>query len=402
MINNSTIYLNQTPIGTLAQKDNKIYFEYNKAFLKTGIQISPYKLPLKAGLFRCDDDTFEGLWGVFADSLPDGWGRLLMDRHLVRLGVNPQSITPLDRLAYVGNYGMGALRYEPVREVDEPLGEVVLDDLAQSSQAIFEGTSEVMLDELLALGGSSTGARPKVLVQLSLDGKKMVHGRQQLQEGYAHYMVKFSNALDGVESGAIEYAYALMAKEAGIEMPNTVLLEGKYGRYFGCERFDRIGDERVHMHSVAGLTHSDFRLPIRVSALDYDDLMTLTLDLTKNYQEVHKMFRLACFNLFAHNRDDHAKNFSFLMDAQGVWRLSPAYDLTFSYGVGAVHSTMYMGEGLHPKVEHLLALAKNHGIKKASVIVEEVQSAVNSWSDIAKEVEISKTVYQMIQKSMMQ
>jgi serine/threonine-protein kinase HipA len=400
MIKTLQVHLNQTLIGTLAQKDNKIYFEYDRAFLKSGIQISPYKLPLKVGLFRCDDDTFEGLWGVFADSLPDGWGRLLMDRHLVRLGVNPQSITPLDRLSYIGNYGMGALRYEPVREVDAPLGEVVLDDLAQSSQAILEGTSEMMLDELLALGGSSAGARPKVLVQLSHDGTKMIHGRQQLQEGYAHYMVKFSNTLDGKESGAIEYAYALMAKEAGIEMPNTVLLEGRQGRYFGCERFDKIGDERVHMHSVAGLTHSDFRLPIQDFALDYDDLMALTLDLTKNYQEVHKMFRLACFNLFAHNRDDHAKNFSFLMDAQGVWRLSPAYDLTFSYGVGAEHSTMYMGEGLHPKVEHLLALAKKHGIKKGSDIVEEVQHAIMHWEKWANKVKLSKQAREKIAKTL--
>jgi len=129
------IHLNQTPIGTLAQKNNKIYFEYNKAFLKTNIELSPYKLPLKAGLFRCDDDTFEGLWGVFADSLPDGWGRLLMDRHLIGLGINTKSITPLDRLAYVGNYGMGVLRYEPVKEIDEPFNEIILDDLAQSSEA---------------------------------------------------------------------------------------------------------------------------------------------------------------------------------------------------------------------------------------------------------------------------
>ena len=200
--------LNQTPIGTLAQKDNKIYFEYNKEFLKSGIEISPYKLPLKAGLFRCDDDTFE---------------------------------------------------------------EIILDDLAQSSEAILEGSSEVMLDELLALGGSSAGARPKVLVQLSDDKKKIIHGRQKLKKGFAYYMVKFSNSLDSKESGAIEYAYSLMAKEAGVQMPPTALIEGKYGRYFAIERFDRVGDERVHMHSIAGLVHADFRFP----TLDYDDLMML-------------------------------------------------------------------------------------------------------------------------------
>ena len=379
-------FYNQTPIGTLAQKDGKIYFEYDKAFLKSGIQISPYKLPLKAGVFRCDDDTFKGLWGVFADSLPDGWGRLLMDRHLMRLGISPQSITPLDRLAYVGEYGMGALRYEPVREIDEPLDEIILDHLAKGSEAILEGSSDAMLDELLALGGSSAGARPKVLVQLSDDKKEVVHGRQKLRDGFSHYMVKFSNQHDGKESGAVEYAYSLMAKEAGLEMPETALIEGKRGRYFAVKRFDRVGDERVHMHSVAGLVHADFRYP----ALDYDDVMRLTLHLTKHYEDVSKMFRLACFNLFAHNRDDHAKNFSFLMDTQGAWRLSPAYDLTFSYGVGAEHSTMYLGEGRNPTVEHLSQLAKKYQIKNAKEIIDEVRYGVSLWEEIAKEIGISK------------
>jgi len=386
------VHLNQTPIGTLAQKDKKIYFEYNKAFLKSGIQISPYKLPLKAGLFRCDDDTFEGLWGVFADSLPDGWGRLLMDRHLIRLGVNPKSITPLDRLAYVGKYGMGALRYEPVREIDEPLEEIVLDNLAKSSEAILEGSSDAMLDELLALGGSSTGDRPKVLVQLSDDKKEVIHDRQKLRDGFSHYMVKFSNAHDGKESGAVEYAYSLMAKEAGLEMPETVLIEGKHGRYFAIKRFDRVGDERGHMHSVAGLVHTDFRYP----ALDYDDLMRLTLHLTKHYEDVSKMFRLECFNLFAHNRDDHAKNFSFLMDSAGVWRLSPAYDLTFSYGVGIEHSTMYLGESKNPTVEHLLQLAKKYQIKNAKEIIDEVRYGVSLWEKTAKNAGISKKMIEKI------
>ncbi len=389
-----TIHLTQTPIGTLAQKDGKIYFEYNKAFLKSGIQISPYKLPLKAGVFRCDDDTFEGLWGVFADSLPDGWGRLLMDRHLIRLGVDPKSITPLDRLAYVGEYGMGALRYEPVREIDEPLEEIVLDNLAKSSEAILEGSSDAMLDKLLALGGSSAGARPKVLIQLSDDKKEVIHGRQKLRDGFSHYMVKFSNAHDGKESGAVEYAYSLMAKKVGVEIPKTALIEGRYGRYFSVKRFDRVGDERVHMHSVAGLVHTDFRYP----ALDYDDLMRLTLHLTKNFEDVGKMFRLACFNLFAHNRDDHAKNFSFLMDSKGAWRLSPAYDLTFSYGVGVEHSTMYLGEGRNPTVEHLLQLAKKYQIKNAKEIIDEVRYGVSLWEKIAKAIGISKATVKKVEE----
>jgi len=160
MINTLTNHLTQQKnqkVGTLAQKNKKIYFEYDKAFLKTGIELSPYKLPLKAGLFRCDDDTFEGLWGLFADSLPDGWGRLLMDRHLLRLGVNPRALSPLDRLAYVGSHAMGALGYEPEHAVESEIESIVLDDLAKSSQEILEGSSEKLLDELSVRSYSEIG-----------------------------------------------------------------------------------------------------------------------------------------------------------------------------------------------------------------------------------------------------
>ena len=397
-MNKLTIHLTQTKtkkVGTLAIRDKKIYFEYDKDFLKTGIELSPYKLPLKSGLFRCDDDTFDGLWGLFNDSLPDGWGRLLMDRHLMRLGINPHSLSPLDRLAYVGSHSMGALSYEPEREVENSIDTIVLDDLAESSAEILEGSSETLLDELLSLNGSSAGARPKVLVQISSDQKQIIHGRQELQEGFSHWMVKFASSMDSSEIGTIEYAYSLMAREAGLQMPQTALIEGKKGRYFAIKRFDRVGDKHVHMHSVAGLTHSDFRFP----TLDYDDLLALTLHLTKNIQEVEKVFRLACFNLFTHNRDDHAKNFSFVMDEKGVWNFSPVYDVTFSNGPGGEHSTMYMGEGKYPTSEHLLQLAKKHGIKKADAIIENVKQARDKWKIFAEEAKVSKKSQESIWKS---
>ena len=394
-IHKLTVHLYQAAIkkvGTLAIKDRKIYFEYDADFLKTGIELSPYKLPLKPGVQRCDDDTFEGLWGLFADSLPDGWGRLLIDRHFLKQGINPAALSPLDRLALVGDNAMGALSYKPEIEMESHLEQIVLDDLAQSSKEILEGSSDVMLDELLSLGGSSAGARPKVLVQFSDDKREVVHGRQVLREGFSHRMVKFASSSDMRDIGAVEYAYALMAKAAGVQMPETTLIEGRRGRYFASKRFDRIGDMRVHMHSVAGLTHSDFRFP----TLDYDDLLSLTLHLTKNMQEVEKMFRLACFNLFAHNRDDHAKNFSFLMDEKGKWRLSPAYDLTFSYGPGGEHSTMYLGEGKAPGEEHLEALGRKHLIKGCREIIAEVEAAVASWERFAKEAGVSKRLMQEI------
>jgi len=397
MVNKLTIHLNTTikqKVGTLAIKDRKIYFEYDKEFLKTGMEISPYKLPLKEGLQVCTDSPYEGLWGVFNDSLPDGWGRLLMDRYLMRLGVNPATLSPLDRLSYIGAYGMGALSYEPVRENDQSiLTDIVLDDLAASSQQILEGSSEILVDELLTLNASSAGARPKVMVQMNESKTKIIHGSQALKEGFSHWMIKFASSVDNHEIGAIEYAYSLMAKEAGLQMPETALLEGKKGRYFACERFDRVEDWRVHMHSMAGLVHSDFRYP----SLDYDDVMSLNLHLTKNIQEVYKVFRLACFNLFAHNRDDHAKNFSYLMDEKGAWHFSPVYDITFSNGPGGEHSMMYLGEGKNPTKEHLRKLAHKHGLKEADEIILKVQESIEKWKEFAKIAGVSKKTQSIIE-----
>ncbi len=386
------VSLNQIPIGTLAQKNQKIYFEYDANFLKSNIQISPYKLPLKSGVQRCDDYTFGGIWGVFADSLPDGWGRLLVDRHLMKLGINPASVSILERLAFVGNGGMGALSYKPSKKIDSGFGRVVLDDLAQSSNEILEGSSEYMLEELLALSGSSAGARPKVLVQISDDKKEIVSGNQKLKSGFSDWIVKFASSSDSRDIGAVEYAYSIMAKNAGISMSETALLEGKKSRYFAIKRFDRAGDKRVHMHSLAGLVHVDFRFP----TLDYEDVLKLTLHLSKSYKDLEMAFRLACFNLFAHNRDDHAKNFSFLMDESGNWSFSPAYDLTFSFGPGGEHSTLYLGEGKNPTQKQLLELAKKFNIKNALQTIEQVKEAVSSWEKIAKELDISKTTIKSI------
>ena len=373
-------------VGRLAYKNGVIYFEYDKSFLNSRLQLSPYKLPLQSGVFICDDNVFEGLFGLFGDSLPDGWGRLLLDRHFLNAGIDYTNITPLDRLSYIGTYGFGALSYEPIIENRQKstLEEVRLQDLADASKEILQGETKKMLDELISLGGSSAGARPKIMIQLSLDKKSIIHGAQTLQEGYEHWMVKFASAHDTEDISKVEYAYALMAKDADIEMSETTLLYSNNSSYFATKRFDRIGDRRVHLHSVAGLTHSDFRVP----TLDYDDLLSLTLHLSKDVNEQIKMFKLATFNLLTHNRDDHAKNFSFLMDEDGVWKLSPAYDLTFSYGPGGEHSTTYLGEGKKPTIQTLLKLADKHNIANAKEIIETIKAIVNNFKEYAKRAEL--------------
>jgi len=244
-------------VGRLAYKEGVIYFEYSKEFLDSSLELSPYKLPLRSGVFVCDDNVFEGLFGLFGDSLPDGWGRLLLDRHFMNSGVNYSKITPLERLSYIGAYSTGALSYEPIVEDRDTVVEnqFILDNLAAASKEILKGESEEMLETLLTLGGSSAGARPKVMVQLSDDKKSIIHGSQPLQTGYEHWLVKFASTHDSEDIAKVEYIYSLMAKDAGIEMSETTLLESKGNHYFATKRFDRVGDTRVHMHSVAGLTH---------------------------------------------------------------------------------------------------------------------------------------------------
>ena len=392
------IYKKEFFVGKLLYKEKVIYFEYDKVFLQSGIEISPYKLPLKSGVFTCDDNVFEGLFGVFGDSLPDGWGRLLLDRYFLKQDIKYSDITPLDRLGYIGKYGIGALSYHPfIDGITSDIQDIVLDNLHEKSLKILKEDSMEGVERFLELGCSSAGARPKAMIQIN-NKNETISGSQMLQYGYEHYIVKFASSNDSVDIGKIEYIYSMMAKDANIGMPETKLLKGTTGSYFAIKRFDRVKDERVHIHSVAGLTHSDFRFPV----LDYDDLLSLTLHLTKDVNELYKMYRLACFNLFSHNRDDHAKNFSFLLDENYTWKLSPAYDLTFSYGPGGEHSTTYLGEGKNPSQEHLLRLAKIHNIKNAKEIISEVKLSLCKFKEYAKEFNLNNQSINLILNSITQ
>lgn len=383
-------------VGRLAVREHKIYFEYNSAFIKSGIEISPLRMPLQPGLQSFDYDLFEGLPGVFNDSLPDGWGRLLFDRFIRSQGILPSDITPLDRLAHVGSNALGALVFEPDHSAEDTQGDINLDNLATQAQEVLDGTSDDVLAELIALNGSSAGARPKALIGVDDKREHIIHGVHDLPSGYAPWMVKFPNSQDGLDAGAIEYVYALMAKDAGIAMPDVHFFEAKRGAgYFAIKRFDRDGDKRYHMHTACGLLHSDFRTP----SLDYEDLIALTGILTRDVREVEKLYQLAVFNVLAHNRDDHSKNFSYLMDSQGRWKLSPAYDLTFSSGPRGEQSTLVMGEGKNPDTKHLLKLADEAKIKKdrALEIIETTKSSLSNWPELAKQYAVSDMNIELIQ-----
>lgn len=391
--------VSEIPVGRLAIRDRKIYFEYASSFLTLGLNVSPLSLPLQPGLHSFEKQLFEGLAGLFNDSLPDGWGRLLFDRTMRQQGILPAQFSPLDRLAYVGHAGMGALTYEPDYSNTEDISTPDLDWLAHQSLMVLEGEAEEVLDELLALNGSSAGARPKALVSFDPDTFRLVHGAVPASDNFEPWIVKFANAQDGPDSGAMEYVYAQMARDAGLEVMDTHLFSGKKNAgYFATKRFDRNNGKRLHMHTACGLLHSDFRAP----SLDYEDLIELTALLTRDIRETTKMFRLAVFNVMAHNRDDHSKNVSFLMDESGAWRVSPAYDLTFSSGPGSEQSTMVMGEGRAPGSEHLRELGNVAGLKKNQVreILNQTRSALESWPQLAKVYGVKKTTIQLVEKRM--
>ena len=386
-------------VGRLAERNGIIYFEYDEDFVQNGVEISPFKLPLRNGVVELPSDPFEGLAGVFSDSLPDGWGRLLFDRMMRSQRISPSQISSLDRLTYVGLNGMGALVYEP--DSSPPIIQqfIDLDHLATQTEKILEGASGEVITELFALNGSSAGARPKALIGVDQARKNISYGVNQLNDGFEHWLVKFPNSQDGIDSGAIEYVYALMAKEAGLYFPDVQLFSSQKGNgFFGVKRFDRQENKRFHMHTVSGLIHSNFIFP----SLDYEDLLSLTMALTKDIREVEKMFRLAVFNVMAHNRDDHAKNFSFLMNEFGEWKLSPAYDLTYSNGPGGEQSTMVMGEGRNITIEHLVKLGLEAKISKELIdqIIEKTAESLSKWIRLSKDYGVSKSNIELINRAL--
>ena len=387
------------PVGKLASREGRIYFEYDPAFLDRGLDISPFNLPLRPGVRSCDRHVFEGLPGVFNDSLPDGWGRLLFDRMAKSQGMPSEKPDSLIRLAHAGRSGMGALVYEPDFGSTAPDREVDLDQITVRVREVLDGEAGSVLQELLILNGSSAGARPKAMIGLDADRRTAVYGVHPLGEGFDLWMVKFPGQGEESDAGAVEFVYALMAKEAGLEMSEVDLLPARTGAgYFATRRFDRNENGRLHLHSVCGLLHSDFRVP----ALDYRDLVALTMALTRDVREAEKVFRLAVFNVLAYNRDDHSKNFSFLMDARGNWTLAPAYDLTFASGPGGEQSTTVMGEGKNPSIEHLIRLGLEAELSRSRIVdtVEQVKASLGQWRRLAREHGVTRGKMDLIAKKL--
>lgn len=383
-------------VGELVSDDKLIYFKYYQEFRERGLEISPIKLKFNTDINQANEIPFEGLFGVFADSLPDGWGKLLLDRALAARGISIANLSPLDRLAYIGTQGMGALIYRPEIFIDHAdQFKIELDEIARSTKQIIAGLATDVLDEIFRLGGSSGGARPKILVGYNPITQHLIGAEKELPPPYEHWLIKFSASSDSKDVANIEYAYYKMAIDAGIEMSDCRLFESKSGNtYFGTKRFDRQGNNRLHLHSAAGIMHDNFRL----STLDYGHLMDCAFQLERDVKAYEKVLRLAAFNVFANNRDDHSKNFSFLMDGTGKWRLAPAYDLTFSYSGHGMHSTMVAGESANPTRTHLMKLANYFNVTNASTILDEVQDVVHNWKKYAASSGVKSASKNSIQK----
>jgi serine/threonine-protein kinase HipA len=377
------------PVGTLARSadDRRIYFEYDKDFIDRGLELSPFHLDLRRGARSAkDDDPFDGLFGLFNDSLPDGWGWRLLNRRLNARNVNSADLTAIDRLSFVGMTGMGALTYEPAAAFETTQGgRPDLDVLAKEAERAQEEFGEADIDKLQDLQGSSGGARPKIMIGRNAATGVLVEDiGKGLPEGFEPWIAKFrSTASDHAHIGAEEYAYSLMAKACGVDMPETALLKGDKGNYFAVKRFDRTAAGRVHVHTACGLLHASHRY----SSIDYTKLLTLTLRLTRDKTQVEQMFRRMVFNVLARNRDDHTKNHAFRMSPDGVWTPTPAYDLTLSAGMNGEHTLEIGGEGAKPGWPHVVEEAKRASISKgdAEAIFQKVKTVVEKWPAYAED-----------------
>jgi serine/threonine-protein kinase HipA len=378
-------------VGHLLERDNgTVYFEYEAEWTRGGRELSPLYLPNETGgSVSSPTPSFGPLFGLFSDSLPDWWGEQLMRRFFTDQGIPWRGVTSLQRLGCQGSFGMGALGYEP------DLGDGVFRDvltvevgeLVRGAMEFAHGSAGTVVPGLVRSGLSPGGAQPKVSLGFSEDLSEVVAGGGELPDGFQPWLLKFD--LDPeLEAGKEEYAYSLMARAAGVGMPETRLMETEGGRFhFLIGRFDRDGGRRIHMHSYSGLTHTPVREPI-----DYDEVMNLARVLTGHQTEVEQLFRRAVFNVLAGNDDDHGRNHSFLMDGDGNWRLSPAYDLTRGSNplVGGMRAAAVLGKTKEVTRDDLQRLGDGQGVRMTEAVIDEVLAAVRDWERWAGEAGLSR------------
>jgi len=393
-------------------------FQYNSEIINV-IEPSPIIMPTGERIFETSRDhiNFHNLPYLLSDSLPDDFGNIMMKEWLKQRELSIDDINPVDRLTYVGTRGMGALEYIPVnhREDDNSTLDICeIYDVAKSvlnskKESSFSDLDKDSLTEILRIGTSAGGARAKALIAIKRDqNKKIIEIRPGdiiQPKAYSYWLLKIDGANkrtlgESEGMGKIEFAYYKLAKEAGIEISESTLHEENGRFHFLTKRFDRTDNgEKIHMQTFGALTGIDYKIQ---KASSYETLFRLMKRLRLPYKQYEQQYRRMLFNVVARNHDDHVKNFSFLMDKNGNWQISPAYDICFSYSQGGtwtnVHQSSINGKYDNFTKDDLLNFAKKFGIKKAKIILEEVVSAVNQWSKTASEIDIPKGKIQYIDK----
>lgn len=385
----------------LSELTGKYHFEYDKSFLSAGIEISPMTLAVSGKSYEAQrNEDFYDLHGVFADSLPDDWGKKVQDLEFYKIGKHDP--TAIDRLTFVGRYGIGALRYEPSKEFGEGISIVSLADLRKATQRILEGNAEEVTEALLRSGGSVGGMRPKFLVDLDIKNLNKIRYTTGRPDGGYHPVIIKTPLRDGDQYQRIEYAYSTMARESGINVPDTYLLIGEKSKraFFASKRFDILENgERLHIHTYAGLHGLNFR----VATPDYSELLRTCHDLTRDHSQVIEAYRRMVFNYLGYNNDDHTKNFSFTMDKKGRWKLSPSYDMSYSTGRQGFHTMSINGIRQNATVKDFEKMAANFNVKDWKNIIGKSCDCLKKWKSIAAKTGIAdkhkNIVYQRIKEN---
>ncbi len=365
-------YIYNKKIGTLLEHKGSIFFQYDKDFIASGIQISPIKLPLNDTLYTNSEhkSLYQGMAGLFFDSLPDRHGMAFIDRYFERQGLKTHEITLLHKLAFIGDRGMGAIEYLP-KEHEENIVEADVinakDAYEKMKKNIDDKDSSIedlmnILDSVSPVGGG----RPKMLVQYNKSNEMIKINTKELEEGYIRAIIKFDEIYDGVGSiglTKLEFIMMSMAKDVGIKTAEFRLIKENDSHHLLVERFDRTkDDEKIHMCTASGLMHIDISIS---QVTTYEHLLTLTKRVCKSQEDIEELFKRMVLNVLVFNFDDHAKNFAFLMDKSGKWNLSPAYDITYSKGLATQHITTIGGKALEITKDDILKIATSYSIKPA-------------------------------------
>ncbi len=415
-------------IGAVSTEEGRDYaaFQFDPDFSRSEIQLSPFVMPLSDRVYTfpmLPRPAFYGLPGLLADSLPDKFGNALIDAWLATQGRTPESFDAVERLCYTGSRGMGALEYAPVigprprtatKIQIDALVQLASDILTQRNQfttQFSKSKREKALNDILRIGTSAGGARAKAVIAWNPHTDEIRSGQINAGDGFEYWLLKFDGvtgnrdkeAADPFGFGAIEYAYYLMAKAAGISISDCRLLEENGRRHFMTRRFDRLsGGEKLHMQSFGGLRHFDFNLP---GAYSYEQALLTIRQFNLPMAVIEEQFRRMVFNIVARNQDDHVKNIAFLMDKQGQWSLSPAFDLTYSYNPDGSWTSMHQmtvnGKRDNFTLHDLEQCAQSASMKRgrARTILEEVQATVTNWPKFAAEANIPEVWMQKIQQT---